>query len=125
MRLLLDTNVFLWALDNMDRLTPATRSLLANEENDLFISVASLWEIGIKVATGKLMAKLDWEDYLPRMGASLLPIQMEHAREVSLLPLLHRNPIDRMLVAQARIENLILVTGDKHLAEYDITVLPA
>ena len=125
MRLLLDTNAFLWALDDTDRLTPATRSLLANEENDLFVSMASLWEIGIKVGTGKLTAQLDWEDHLPRMGATLLPIQMEHAREISRLPQLHRDPFDRMLVAQARVENLILVTSDKHLAEYDVTVLPA
>lgn len=125
MRLLLDTNAFLWALDNLERLTPATRALLADEENELFVSLASLWEIGIKVATGKLTAQLDWEDYLPRMGAVLLPVQMEHAREVSRLPPLHRDPFDRMLVAQAKVENLILVTGDRHLAEYDIAVLPA
>jgi len=124
-RLLLDTNAFLWALDDTGRLTPATRGLLADEQNDLFVSIASLWEIGIKVATGKLTAKLDWEDYLPRMGATLLPIQMEHACEVSRLPHLHRDPFDRMLVAQARVENLILVTGDRHLAEYDIAVLPS
>lgn len=125
MRLLLDTNAFLWALDDTSRLTEATRSLLANEQNDLFVSMASLWEIGIKVGLGKLTPRLDWEVYLPRMGATLLPIQMEHAREVSRLPQLHRDPFDRMLVAQARVENLILVTGDKHLAEYDIAVLPA
>lgn len=125
MRLLLDTNAFLWALDDTSRLSEATRSQLANEQNDLFVSMASLWEIGIKVGLGKLTPRLDWEVYLPRMGATLLPIQMEHAREVSRLPRLHRNPFDRMLVAQARVENLILVTGDKHLAEYDITVLPA
>jgi len=124
-RLLLDTNAFLWALDDTSRLTGATRSLLANEQNDLFVSMASLWEISIKVGIGKLTPRLDWEAYLPRMGAMLLPIQMEHAREVSRLPQLHRDPFDRMLVAQARVENLILVTGDKHLAEYDITVLPA
>lgn len=125
MRLLLDTNAFLWALDDTERLTPATRSLLANEENDLFVSMASLWEIGIKVGAGKLTAQPDWEDHLSRMGAALLPIQMEHAREISRLPQLHRDPFDRMLVAQARVENLILVTADKHLAEYDVTVLPA
>lgn len=125
MRLLLDTNAFLWALEDTSRLTPATRGLLADEQNDLFVSIASLWEISIKVAAGKLTPSLDWEDYLPRMGAALLPIQMEHAREVSRLPQLHRDPFDRMLVAQARVENLILVTGDRHLAEYDITVLPA
>lgn len=125
MRLLLDTNAFLWALDDTSRLTAATRDLLADEQNELFVSMASLWEIGIKVGLGKLTPQLDWEAYLPRMGASLLPIGMEHAREVSRLPQLHRDPFDRMLVAQARVENLILVTADRHLAEYDVTVLPA
>lgn len=125
MKLLLDTNAFLWALDDTSRLTPTTRDLLADEQNDLFVSIASLWEISIKVAAGKLTSGLDWEDYLSRMGAVLLPLQMEHAREISRLPHLHRDPFDRMLVAQARVENLILVTGDRHLAEYDIAVLPA
>lgn len=125
MRLLLDTNAFLWALEDLERLSPGTRDLLADDDNELFVSIVSLWEIGIKVATGKLAAKLDWEDYLSRMGAVLLPVQMDHAREVSRLPPHHRDPFDRMLVAQAKIENLILVTGDRHLAEYDIAVLPA
>ncbi|WP_341897732.1 type II toxin-antitoxin system VapC family toxin [Ferrovibrio terrae] len=125
MRLLLDTNAFLWALNDLDLLAPATRDMLADDANDLFVSVASLWEIGIKVATGKLTAGLDWEDYLSRMGATLMPIQPEHAREVSRLPQLHGDPFDRILVAQARIENLVLVTRDRQLAEYDVAVIPA
>lgn len=125
MRLLLDTNAFLWALDDFDSLAPAARVLLADGENELFVSMASLWEIGIKVATGKLTTGLDWEDYLQRMGASLLPVQMDHAREVARLPLLHRDPFDRMLIAQARVENMIVVTRDRQFADYDIAVMPA
>ncbi|MFC3675568.1 type II toxin-antitoxin system VapC family toxin [Ferrovibrio xuzhouensis] len=125
MRLLLDTNAFLWALDDLDRLLPDARTALRSSDNDLFVSMASLWEIAIKVGTGKLTAGLDWESYLPRMGATLLGIEPAHARAVADLPLLHRDPFDRMLVAQARIEDLILVTHDRQLADYDITVLPA
>lgn len=125
MRLLLDTNAFLWALDDMELLLPDARAALLSDENELFVSTASLWEIAIKVAVGKLTAGLDWESYLPRMGAALLGIEPAHARAVADLPLLHRDPFDRMLVAQARAENLILVTRDRRLADYDITVLPA
>lgn len=125
MRLLLDTNAFIWALDDIAKLSPGARDMLAAEENELFVSIASLWEIAIKVAIGKLNSGLDWESYLPRMGASLLPIEISHAREVSRLPLLHRDPFDRMLIAQAKTENMILVSRDSIFTDYDITVLPA
>lgn len=125
MRLLLDTNAFIWALDDLEKLAPSARSLLLDEGNDLLVSIASLWEIATKVAAGKLTAGLDWESYLPKMGATLLPIEMAHAREVSRLPLLHRDPFDRMLIAQAKIENLTIVTRDRRFAEYDVTVWPA
>lgn len=125
MRLLLDTNAFIWALDDLAKLAPSARTLLADESNELLVSMASLWEIAIKVATGKLTAGLDWEGYLPKMGAQLLAIDMEHAREASRLPLLHRDPFDRMLIAQARVENLTIVTRDRRFAEYDVTVWPA
>ena len=125
MRLLLDTNAFIWALDDLNGLAPSARALLADEDNALFVSMASLWEIAIKVATGKLTAGLDWETYLPKMGADLLPINMEHAREASRLPYLHRDPFDRMLIAQAKVENLTIVTRDRRFAEYDVTVWPA
>jgi PIN domain nuclease of toxin-antitoxin system len=124
-RLLLDTNAFIWALDDLEGLAPSARTLLADENNELLVSMASLWEIAIKVATGKLTSGLDWESYLPKMGVELLPIAMEHSREVSRLPLLHRDPFDRMLIAQARVENLTIVTRDRRFAEYDVTVWPA
>lgn len=125
MRLLLDTNTFIWALDDLAKLAPSARTLLADESNELLVSMASLWEIAIKVATGKLTAGLDWEGYLPKMGAQLLAIDLEHAREASRLPLLHRDPFDRMLIAQAKVENLTIVTRDRRFAEYDVTVWPA
>ena len=124
MRLLLDTNAFLWALDDLDRLAPSARTLLTDDSNDLLVSMASLWEIATKVASGRLTAGLDWESYLPKMGAELLPIDMEHAREVARLPWLHQDPFDRMLIAQARVENLTIVTRDRRFAEYDVTVWP-
>ena len=125
MRLLLDTNAFIWALDDLEKLAPSARNLLLDDGNELLVSMASLWEIAIKVSTGKLTSGLDWEGYLPKMGVQLLQIDMEHAREASRLPLLHRDPFDRMLIAQAKIENLTIVTRDRRFAEYDVTVWPA
>lgn len=125
MRLLLDTNTFVWALDDLQKLAPAAQSMLLDGDNELFVSMASLWEIAAKVGAGKLSAGIAWESFLPQMGATLLLIEMEHARETARLPPLPGDPFDRMLVAQARCENLILVTRDRHFADYDITVMPA
>lgn len=125
MRLLLDTNIFVWALDDLQTLAPAAQAMLQDGENELFVSMASLWEIAAKIGTGKLESDTDWEACLPRMGAALLPIAADHTREVARLPKLQADPFDRMLIAQARCEDLILVTRDKHFADYDITVMPA
>lgn len=117
MRLLLDTHLLLWALAAPAKLSPATRKQLDSAE--VFVSAASIWEISIKSALGKLDA--DPADILAAIepaGFALLPITGAHAAKVATLPAVHRDPFDRMLVAQALSEPMILFTNDEVLRPY-------
>ena len=117
MRILLDTHLLLWALAEPEKLSATTRNRL--DAAEVFVSAASVWEVSIKVALGKLEA--DPSELLAASepaGFELLPITGLHAAAVAALPLLHRDPFDRMLVAQARTEPLILLTNDTVLEQY-------
>jgi PIN domain nuclease of toxin-antitoxin system len=116
-RVLLDTHLLLWALGSPLKLNAETRKLV--DTSEVYVSTASIWEISIKVALGKL--KADVAEILaavPAAGLSLLPISGEHAARVARLPALHKDPFDRMLVAQAVTEPMILLTNDKVLERY-------
>ncbi len=117
MRILLDTHLLLWALAEPEKLSATTRNRLDSAE--VFVSAASVWEVSSKVALGKLEA--DPSELLAAIepaGFELLPITGLHAAAVAALPLLHRDPFDRILVAQARTEPLILLTNDAVLEQY-------
>lgn len=117
MRILLDTHLLLWALAEPEKLSVTTRKRL--DVAEVFVSAASVWEVSIKVALGKLEA--DPSELLAAIepaGFELLPITGLHAAAVAALPLLHRDPFDRMLAAQARTEPLILLTNDTVLEQY-------
>jgi PIN domain nuclease of toxin-antitoxin system len=122
-RLLLDTNVLIRAIESS--LRPEMIDLLADPENELFVSDVSLWELEIKVGLGKLKTPGDLDAQMAQLGMVSLPLDRAHIAAYRGLPLLHRDPFDRMLVSQAQVENLILVTGDRILADYDIAVMPA
>jgi PIN domain nuclease of toxin-antitoxin system len=116
-RVLLDTHLLLWALSQPSKLSPATRKQIVDAE--VYVSAASIWEISIKSALGKLAAKAS--DVLAGVepaGFSMLPITGEHAAKVSELPMLHKDPFDRMLVAQASVEPMLLLTNDETLRGY-------
>jgi PIN domain nuclease of toxin-antitoxin system len=120
-RVLLDTHLLLWALGAPSKLTVATRKQIEGAE--VFVSAASIWEISIKSALGKLEA--DPKEVLAAIspaGFSLLPISGEHAARVRELPPHHKDPFDRMLVAQASVEPLILLTNDDALRPYGAIV---
>ena len=120
MRLLLDTHVLLWAVAASRRLPKAARALIQDEENEVFYSAASVWEISIKASLRRSDFKIDVEQFhasLPEAGFSELAVRAAHAVAVSKLPDLHRDPFDRMLVAQALLEPLVLVTNDESLAK--------
>lgn len=125
--ILLDTHVWLWLNGNPDRLTSDALDILNSSESELYLSSASAWEIGIKCSTGKLSLPLPPEIYIPTRlldtGVHPLPIRVEHALRAAALPLHHKDPFDRMLVAQAQVENLELMTVDRELASYDVSLV--
>lgn len=125
-RLLLDTHVWLWWQSDDRRLGRAARNAISAAHN-VYLSAASAWEISIKVSLGKLTLPrgADIEAELQRDGIESLPILMSHATALAALPNIHRDPFDRMLVAQATMEELTLVTADDALARYAIPLLRA
>jgi PIN domain nuclease of toxin-antitoxin system len=129
MRLLLDTSTWLWMTAAPERLSDATRSLLLDERTDLYLSAASAWEMAIKHGLGKLQLPAPLEHYLPsRLSAfrtNPLPVEHAHALRVASLPAHHRDPFDRLLIAQAQIEGLAIVTGDRLFTRYDIQIVHA
>jgi len=128
MRLLLDTNVLLWSLDELERLPTQVRTALVDPGNEVFVSAVVAWEIAIKVAIGKLPARADVGAWLPEhlvlTNFVPMPITMEHAVAVEHLPLHHRDPFDRLLIAQATVESLTIVTNDRQFERYQIGLLP-
>lgn len=120
MELLLDTHVFLW-WDSRDLNLPAAfQTAIASPQNTVHISAATVWEIAIKRAAGKLVFSGSVATSIGKHGFSRLPITVEHAESAGSLPSLHRDPFDRLLVAQARLENLILVTVDQEILRYRV-----
>jgi PIN domain nuclease of toxin-antitoxin system len=116
--------VLLWSLAGADHLLPpVVRSALASLVTDAVVSAATAWEIEIKRALGKLEAPDDLADALAAGGYRPLAISVQHAVVAGRLPPRHRDPFDRMLVAQATIEGLTIVTGDRRIADYDVPVL--
>jgi PIN domain nuclease of toxin-antitoxin system len=127
MRILLDTHAFLWWIGGDRRLSARARKLIADGRNELLLSAASGWEIALKVGLGRidLPAPLDrfLGEQLRLNGIETLPIQMSHALGAQGLPSLHRDPFDRMLVVQARMEKLGILTRDSQIAQYDVETL--
>lgn len=129
MKLLLDTEVWLWMQAAPDRLGPRARDLVVDPENDLLLSAASSWEIAIKHALTKLELPAPPRDHVPdRMRTSAtdaLAITHAHALQVASLPAHHRDPFDRLLIAQAQVESLPLLTADPQIDRYDVETIPA
>jgi PIN domain nuclease of toxin-antitoxin system len=123
MNLLLDTHVLLWSLSDSSRLAPPVRSAIVDGGNMVFVSAATAWEITIKKGLGKLKAPSGYLEALERYRFTPLDITSEHALAVAQLPNHHRDPFDRLLVAQARLESLTLVTHDERILRYEVAVL--
>ncbi len=126
MKLLLDTHVFLWLQTDPDRLGEQL-AIMGDTRNELWLSAASAWEMAIKYELGKLPLPEPPERYVPErvhaIGARALPIEQPHALAVATLPPLHRDPFDRLLVAQAGLLDLTIVTADPAVAQYPIASL--
>lgn len=123
-RLLLDTNVLIWTLARRERIPPAAIDAIEDKANDVYVSVVSAWEIEIKAAKGRLGAPPDLQDALALQGFEPLPVAMRHACAVESLPRLHRDPFDRMIIAQAHLERMTIVTSDTEIRDYPVAVLP-
>jgi PIN domain nuclease of toxin-antitoxin system len=124
MRFLLDTHTLLWSFNDSPSLSPRARKLIENGRNEILISAASGWEIATKVRLGKLPTGADLVDelerYLAQLGCDALPISLDHAVRAGSLPGEHRDPFDRMLIAQAQMENLRIVSNDRIFDAYHV-----
>jgi PIN domain nuclease of toxin-antitoxin system len=126
MKLLLDTHILLWAAGQPEKLSAATRSVLLSDEHQLYFSAAAIWEIVIKLNLGRDDFRVDphrLRKGLVLNGYTELPVTAEHALQVDSLPVLHKDPFDRLLLAQARVEGMRLVTVDATVAQYGEPVL--
>lgn len=121
--LLLDTHVLLWWLDDNPRLPSRFRIRITDPALPCFFSAASIWEIGIKRALGKLEAPLGLIGTLEEEGFRGLAMELVHAEAVAMLPLHHHDPFDRMLIAQARAESLAIASVDRRFSDYDVELL--
>jgi len=125
MNLLLDTHVVLWWLDDPALIDVAARNAIADPANTVFISSVVAWEIAIKRALGKLTAPLGFEAAILACGFTEMPVTIAHALANENLPTLHRDPFDRMLIAQAQFEGCSVVTRDPIIASYNVAVVQA
>jgi PIN domain nuclease of toxin-antitoxin system len=125
MNILLDTHVLIWALENNSTLTDSAVNSIVDGGNMVFVSSASVWEISIKQKLGKLEAPDNLLEEISLHRFTPLHINVDHAQLAGNLPLLHKDPFDRMLIAQSMIEKLVLLTRDESIAKYDINILKA
>jgi PIN domain nuclease of toxin-antitoxin system len=124
MSLLLDTHVVLWWLADDPTLSDDLKTRL-DHEPDVYVSPVTIWEVAIKQSLGKLIDPTDLPERIRNIGFTELPITSLHAIAAGRLPLIHRDPFDRMLVAQARCQDLTLVTRDAHIHKYEVATLAA
>lgn len=122
MNLLIDTNALLWLLSDDGRLSSSARDSISNA-NQISISEVSLWEISIKISIGKLQPIPDLHNVIYDLGFQRLSIKNEYLRTYETLPMLHRDPFDRMLIAQSKVENLAIITSDSIFIDYGVKVV--
>ena len=123
MNLILDTHIILWWLDDNDSLPKKYRQEIADRNNICFVSAASVWEISIKSAIGKLDIPDNYLEVLLDQNFREIPISWQHASKVRYLPMHHKDPFDRLLIAQAIVEDLMFLSVDKIISKYDVKIL--
>jgi PIN domain nuclease of toxin-antitoxin system len=124
MNVMLDTHAFLWFVLDDPQLSASAKTLIEDPANDVFISPASYWEIAIKVRLGKLDLHAPYDDFMYRgivgNDFAILPIELKHTSVLTTLPFYHKDPFDRLLVAQAKVENMAIVSADNALDAYGV-----
>ena len=127
MKLLLDTHTFLWLIIDSPQLAPMGKQLIEDETNQRFISIASIWEMAIKHSVGKLHFKPGFDEFIDEQlflnKLTIINVNLNHIKTVASLPLYHRDPFDRLIIAQSIIENLPIISADKIFDFYGITRL--
>lgn len=127
MRLLLDTHAFLWFIGGDERLSDNAKEAIANLENDVFLSAASLWEIAVKINIGKLKLPRPFSELVPEQlmqnEINILHIELSHMTRYVDLPLHHRDPFDRLIIVQAQMEEMPLVSKDEVFGSYEVDLL--
>ena len=126
MQLLIDTHILIWFLEGNKLLPKLRRQIIANPQNDIFVSIASLWEIAIKISIGKLTLAKPLADIIKQItieNIEILSIVPEHTLQVSALPFHHRDPFDRIIIAQLQVENLPIMTDDGEFGNYGVKIL--
>ena len=123
---LLDTNVLIWFLDGSSHLSSSVKEVIENTENDIYVSIACLWEIAIKRSIQKLEFTLSFQEIyraIAKIQATLLPIYQGHLEELEVLPFHHRDPFDRLIIAQAKSESLTILTKDSVFSSYSVDTI--
>jgi PIN domain nuclease of toxin-antitoxin system len=123
MKLLLDTHALIWFLDGNEKITGTAISYIENSDNSSFVSIATIWEIAIKISLNKLQMKTPFKklsDYIAENGFQMLHIQFEHAMQVSTLDFHHRDPFDRILISQGIIEKMSIISRDQNFDAYPV-----
>ena len=127
MKLLLDTHIFLWWADDPEKLSQAALSALQDEANEIILSVVSVWEMQIKIQLGKLKLSLPLKDLIKNQQETnqlnLLPVELKHVLALDTLPFHHKDPFDRLLMAQSLEEDLTLVSADSQFTPYSVKLL--
>ena len=127
MRLLLDTHAIIWAIDDQPQLSPVALAVIRDPANDRVVSAATIWELSIKVGQGKLALSLPYRQWMDRAIADLkltiLPVTVEYADRQATLPLHHKDPFDRLMIAQALVEGIPIVSADVTFDPYGVTRL--
>ena len=127
MKLLLDTHIFIWWADQPERLSPSTLSALEDEANELLLSVASVWEMQIKIQLGKLKLSLPLKELVKNQqetnDLTVSPVALTHVLALDALPYHHKDPFDRLLIAQGIEEGLTIVTADSQFSAYSVKLL--
>lgn len=119
---LVDTHIFLWWLAKDPKLDVSVRSIIENRSHRIYVSVVSAWEISIKLKSGKLPLKTTLENAFAEPGFEILPLTINHVFELHKLPPIHKDPFDRMIIAQAKTEKLTLITRDEKFIKYRVSI---
>ena len=127
MKILLDTHTVLWWINEYGKLSKKAKFVLMDEENELYLSIASLWEIAIKISLNKLTNLNGGVDTLLKslemIPIELIPIQLQYIKFLESLPFIHRDPFDRLLIATAKMEDMTILTADKNLCLYNVLTI--